>query len=160
MSWPQLRLRRLRLPLPVAPRTCACRGRSQQAVDATIVSPITRAGEAQPGADTHPGQALVGASQRKRRQTYPKFVHARCCRLVVVGVDFGGRFSDVATIARGPAGICDPAAMQPAARSAWVARWSGLLARAAQNAFAAYFPQSNIRCYLELYPNVMIPEIL
>ena len=42
---------------------------SQQAVGATIVCPVTRAGEAQPGADTHPGQALVGATRRKRRQT-------------------------------------------------------------------------------------------
>ena len=36
----------------------------QQADDATIVSP----GEAQPGADTQPVQALVGAARRKRRQ--------------------------------------------------------------------------------------------
>ena len=139
-----LLLRRLRLPLPVAPRTCACRGHleplgdhraacatsgvlasralpleravarvcqeagarvarnvrladmnidvpvsddrrievvanglalwhgSQQAVDATIVSPVTRAGEAQPGAAVQPGRALEAAARRKRRQTYPE----------------------------------------------------------------------------------------
>ena len=42
---------------------------SQQAMDATIVSLVTRAGDAQPGADARPGQALVGAARRKRRQT-------------------------------------------------------------------------------------------
>ena len=129
-----LLLRRLRLPLPVTPRTCACRGRLdslgdhraacatsgvlasralpleravarvcqeagarvarnvrladmnidvpvsddrrievvanglslwhgvQQAVDATIVSPVTRAGDAQPGADVHPGRAVDAAA--------------------------------------------------------------------------------------------------
>ncbi len=114
---------------------------TQQAIDATIVSPITRIGEAQPGADTQPGQALAGAARRKRRQTYPELVRARRCRLVVVGVEVGGRFSTEAAtwlrlLARHRASAA-PAAMQPAARSAWVARWSGLLAVAAQSAFAA-----------------------
>ena len=133
-----LLLRRLRLPLPVAPRTCACRGHlhpladhraacatsgvlasralpleravarvfqeagarvarnvrladlnidvpvsddrrvealwhgSQQAVDATVVSPVARAGDAQPGAAVQPGKALEAAARRKRRQTYPE----------------------------------------------------------------------------------------
>ena len=59
-------------------------GRSQQAVDATIVSPVTRAGDAQPGADVHPGRAVDSAARRKRRQTYPELERARR-RLVVVG---------------------------------------------------------------------------
>ena len=107
---------------------------SQQAIDATIVSPVTRAGEAQPGADARPGQALVGAARRKRRQTYPELVRARRCRLVVVGVEVGGRFSTEAatwlrSLARHRASAA-PAAMQSAARS-------GLLAVAAHSAFAA-----------------------
>ena len=77
---------------------------SQQAVDATIVSPVARAGEAQPGADVHPGWAVEGAARRKRHQTYPELVRAR----------LGG------------------------GRAAWVARWSGLLAVAAQRAIAAF----------------------
>ena len=114
---------------------------SQQAIDATIGSPVTRAGEAQPGADARPGQALVGAARRKRRQTYPELVRARRCRLVVAGVEVGGRFSTEAAtwlrlLARHRA-FAAPAAMQSAARSAWVARWSGLLAVAAHSAFAA-----------------------
>ena len=56
---------------------------SQQAVDATIVSPVTRAGEAQPGAAVQPGRA-------------PELVRARRCRLVVVGVEVGGRFGNEA----------------------------------------------------------------
>ena len=80
---------------------------AQQAVDATIVSPVTRAGEAQPGADVHPGRAVDGAAGRKCHQTYPELVRARrCrCRLVVVGVEVGGRFgAEAATSLRMLAG--------------------------------------------------------
>ena len=43
-------------------------GMAQQAVDATIASPVTRAGESPPGADVQPGRALDVAARRKRRQ--------------------------------------------------------------------------------------------
>ena len=142
-----LLLRRLRLPLPLAPRVCRCRGRldplgdhrsacatsgvlasralplehavacvrreggarvarnvrvadmnidvpvsdarsikvahglplwhgAQLALDDTIVSPVTRAGEPQPGADTRPGTAVHAAARRKRRQTYAELASA------------------------------------------------------------------------------------
>ena len=97
----------------------------------TIVSPVTRAGEAQSGADAQSGQAIAGAARRKRRQTCPELVRARRCSLVVVGVEIGSRFrTGVATwlrlLARHRASASPPA-MQPAARSTWVAQWSGLL---------------------------------
>ena len=63
---------------------------SQQAVDATIINPLTRTGAPQPGADAHPGRALDGAARRKRHHTYPELVRARRCRL---GVGVGIRFS-------------------------------------------------------------------
>ena len=70
----------------------------------------------------------------------PACARARCCRLVVVGVEVGGRFGNEATtwlrlLAQHKASAV-PAALRPAVRSAWVARWSGLLAVAAQRAFA------------------------
>ena len=116
---------------------------SQQAVDATIVSPVTRAGDARPGADVHPGRAVDSAARRKRRQTYPELERARRYRLVVVGVEVGGRFgAEAATWLRLLAGqraleVPAPCALRAAARAAWVARWSGLLAVAAQRAIAA-----------------------
>ena len=106
---------------------------SQQAIDATIGSPVTRAGEAQPGADAQPGQALIGATCRKRRQTHPKLVRARRCRWCRSRRPVQYRSGHVAT-----SGASN---MQSAARSAWVARWSGLLAVAARSAFAASFPE-------------------
>ena len=50
---------------------------AQLAVDATIVSPITRRGEAQPGAEVRPGQAVDAAVRRERQQTYPELARAR-----------------------------------------------------------------------------------
>ena len=43
---------------------------AQLAVDATIVSPVTRAGEARANADARPGLALNQGAQRKRRHTH------------------------------------------------------------------------------------------
>ena len=124
----------------VAGRT-ACRPDPQQAVDATIVSPVTRACEAQPGAAVQPGKALEAAARRKRRQTYPELLRAPRCRLVVVGVEVSGHFGNEAAtwlrVLEQHKSSAVPAELRPAARSAWVARWSGLLAGAAQRAFAA-----------------------
>ena len=105
-------LRRLRLPLPLAPKRCACRGLldvygdhrsacaqvgvlvanglplwqgAQVAVDATVVSPVRRDGQPRPRADQQPGLALAQAVDRKDR-TYPELRQARRCRLVVFGV--------------------------------------------------------------------------
>ena len=84
---------------------------SQLAIDATIVSPVTRAGKAQPGADAR----LVGAARRNGRQTYPELARARRCRLVIVGVEVGGRFSSEAdtwlrlhTVHLRPPQLCSP----------------------------------------------------
>ena len=68
-------------------------------------------------------------------------MRARRCRLVVVVVEVGGRFgAEAATwlrmLAKQHASDVQ-AAMRAAARAAWVARWSGLLAVAAQRAVAA-----------------------
>ena len=65
---------------------------AQVAVDATIVSPVRRDGSARPGADSEPGLALAQALDRKHR-TYPELQRARRCKLVVFGVELGGRIS-------------------------------------------------------------------
>ena len=91
--------------------------------------------------DWHPGRAVDAAARRKRHQTYPELVRARRCRLVVVGVEVGGRFGAEAAnwlrLLAGQRASDVQAAMRAAARAAWVARWSGLLAVAAQRAVAA-----------------------
>ena len=113
---------------------------AQLAVDATIVSPVGRTGEPRAGADARPALALDQAAQRKRRHTYPEFKRARRCRLVVFGVEVGGRWSREAAqfvrlLARARAAAA-LAALRVTARGAWVQRWSGILSVAAQRAFA------------------------
>ena len=76
-----------------------------------------------------------------KKKKNPELVRARRCRLVLVGVEVGGRFGAEAAnwlrLLAGQRASDVQAAMRAAARAAWVARWSGLLAVAAQRAVAA-----------------------
>ena len=115
----------------VSPRNCATlppgvvrclRTRAAVAVDATIVSPIARDGTRQPRADVVPGTVLRNAANRKRRQTYPELGRSRRCRLIVFGVEVGGRWApEVAAflrmLARARAASAPPA-LRPAAQRA------------------------------------------
>ena len=65
---------------------------AQLAVDATLVSPLTRDGRPHDGADARPGWAFRNAARREQRQTYPELGHCRRCRLVVFGLEVGGRW--------------------------------------------------------------------
>ena len=67
---------------------------AQIAVDTPLVSPLQRCGEPRPGADVEPGCALRHAEARKHR-TYPELRAGGQgrCRLVVFGMEVGGRFS-------------------------------------------------------------------
>ena len=105
---------------------------AQLAVDATLVSPLTRDGQPQPAANAQPGIALARAEQRKRRHTYPELFRARRCPLAFSALKLEFlRLLAQARAASAPVAVCRTA---PAA---WVYRWSGILSVAAQRAFAA-----------------------
>ena len=79
----------------------------------------------------------------KRRQTYPELDHCRRCRLVVFGLEVGGRWAEEAAtfirlLARARAASA-PAAVRNSAQAAWVLCWSGLISVAAQRTLAATF---------------------
>ena len=61
--------------------------------DATLVSPLTRAGRPIPGADARAGVALVAARRRKVAR-YPELTRGGPQRLVVLAAEVGGRWSD------------------------------------------------------------------
>ena len=67
---------------------------AQIAVDTTLVSPLQRDGQPRPGAVARPVLALAQAAACKRR-TYPELQPGGRgrCRLVVFGLEVGGRFS-------------------------------------------------------------------
>ena len=71
-------------------------GGSQLAVDTTLVSPLTRTGEPRSRGGTYAGAALHDARRSKER-TYPELLNNRRCRLVVLGIEVGGRWSNEAS---------------------------------------------------------------
>ena len=75
-------------------------GGSQIAVDTTLVSPLTSAGVPRRLRGSTAGAALAEARRAKER-TYPEFADARRSRLVVLGLEAGGRWSaEAATFIR------------------------------------------------------------
>ena len=116
-------------------------GGVQVAVDTTLVSPLTATGEPRREARRTAGAALRHARRAKER-TYPELCNSGRCRLVVLGIETGGRWSAEAVtflrlLARCRAQSAPPPPLQSACISAYVLRWSALLACAAARAFAS-----------------------
>ncbi len=117
-------------------------GGAQLAVDTTLVSPIRRNGFPQPRADTEDGTRLRVARGRKETK-YHELLQARRCRLVVLAMEVGGRWSEEATrfvqqLAKAKARTV-PVLLRSSTQAAFFHRWTGLLDVAAQRAFAATF---------------------
>ena len=89
---------------------------------------------------TYAGAALHDARRSKER-TYPELLNNRRCRLVVLGIEVGGRWSNEASnficmLAKARA-RSSPPSLQAATSAALVSRWSALLTHAAATSFAA-----------------------
>ena len=109
------------------------------AVDATLVSPIRRNGQPHPRADEADGRRLATA-RRKKEDKYAELLRSCRCRLVLLGMEVGGRWSEEALrfirlLAKAKSRAY-PQLLRASARAAWASRWTGLLAVAAQRAFA------------------------
>ena len=89
--------------------------------------------------DTHKEQP--SAPRRANERTYPELLNSPRCRLVVLALEVGGRWSEEAAQSLRLLARCRAREIPPALRanvtSAWVARWSALLSFAAARAFAA-----------------------
>ena len=113
---------------------------AQVAVDTTLVSPVRRDGSPRGRASEVAGVALREAERDKRR-TYPELTDSNRCRLQVLALEVGGRWSSsainfVRLLARARARSV-PVGLRSAARQAYTQRWGGMLAVAAQRALAA-----------------------
>ena len=113
---------------------------AQLAVDTTLVSPVRRNGQPHPRAASEDGRQLAVARQRKE-QKYHELLASRRCRLVVVALEVGGRWSEealqfVRQLAKAKARAA-PALIRASVRAAYLHRWTGSMAVAAQRAFAA-----------------------
>ena len=113
---------------------------AQLAVDTTLVSPVGRDGFPRVRGDVLPGRAIEEATNKKRHDTYRELLAARRCRLVVLGVEVGGRWGDEAVdflrrLARARVRALPPW-LKVSATQGFIHRWSGLAAVAAQCALA------------------------
>ena len=103
---------------------------TQAAVDTTLVSPVTRAGGAEPHADRVQGTAFEQAAKRKRLHAYPELAVARRCKLVVLAVEVGGRFGPEAVaflrqLAKARARESHTR-LRPGVRRGSLQRWTGM----------------------------------
>ena len=113
---------------------------AQQAIDTTMVSPLRRDGTTRPRAANFDGAALEVARRRKEA-TYPELSgEGGRARLVVLAAEVGGRWSAetaqfLTALAKARAQEV-PLILQGRAETAWVRRWSAILACTATRAFA------------------------
>ena len=114
-----------------------------QHCDATLVSPLRRTGQPQPGAAETDGSALRTAERRKHA-TYPELRRAGPQRLLVLGSEVGGRWNgEAARFVRDLVRVRAhraPPAVRTAAAAGWSRRWWGMLAVAVQQAVASTAP--------------------
>ena len=115
-------------------------GGTQLAIDTTPVSPLTRDGYPCRRAGQFTGAALHDARKRKER-TYPELIRSRRCRVVVLGIETGGRWSEEASmfvklLAQAKPRQA-PSLLQASLSAALISRWPALLSHAATQAFAA-----------------------
>eukprot|EP00435_Cladocopium_sp_Y103_P072131 s469_g39.t1 len=88
-------------------------------------------------------RAALHAARRNKEKTYPELVTSWRCRLIVLGIEVGGRWSqEAATFIRLLAKSKPrqaPAILQRSVATALIARWSAMLTQAAMQTFAASF---------------------
>ena len=80
------------------------------------------------------------STSRKQSRTYPELTGSGRARLVVLGMETGGRWSEealtfVRLLAKHKASS-NPPSLRSAAAGAWTSRWAALLATAAMRSFA------------------------
>ena len=105
---------------------------SQLAIDTTLVSPLTAAGEPRWRGGRYAAAALHTARQNKQR-TYPELLASARCRLVVMGMEVGGRWSQESAeflrlLAQHKARSA-PAPLQQATVTSLISRWSAFRPR-------------------------------
>ena len=105
---------------------------SQLAIDTTLASPLTAAGEPRRRGGRYAAAALHAARQKKQR-TYPELLASARCRLVVMGMEVGGRWSQESAeflrlLAQHKARSA-PAPLQQATVTSLISRWSAFRPR-------------------------------
>ena len=119
---------------------------AQVAVDATLVSPLTRKGTARAKAHWKDGAALEDARKLKRT-TYPELENSKRCRLLTAGMEVGGRWEESAydflvELAKAKAQEAS-AVLRGSATYSWLQRWVAILSKAGMDSFVATLLDNN-----------------
>ena len=112
---------------------------AQLAIDTTLVCPVNSSGSAQPRTERVNGAWLQEARHRKET-TYPELLRDRRCKLVVIGIEVGGRWSEEAQksmhmLAQAKARSA-PSLLRRASAHAYYRRWTAMMSICAQRSFA------------------------
>ena len=112
-------------------------GGKQIVLDTTVISALTGKGIARGRAAGH----ALKEAKKKKQDTYSEVVHSRRCHLLVMGFEVAGRWSEegvafVRALAKAKA-ESSPQLLRKSAQILFFQRWTGMLACAVQNAFAA-----------------------
>ena len=116
-----------------------CYGGAQLAVDITVRHFLAATGEARAQSTDSGGQLLLAVRRDKERR-YAELVRSRWCKLIVVAISTGGRWSSeslgfVHDMAFAKARQT-PQYMRKSAAFAWQRRWTRMLSVASASAFA------------------------
>ena len=135
----------------------------QLAVDATLVNPLKRTEDARPQAHCKDGVALAEARKDKERK-YPELLIGTRCRLVVVAMEVGGRWSEEAhyfleTLAEARAKAA-PKALKGSTFQACKRRWTAMLAVAGMRSLAHTLLEEPGTTELHLGGEVSLAELL
>ena len=126
-----------------------CFGGAQLAVDITLRCVLTRAGEPHRNAADVDGAVLVNA-RRDKEAKYPELVASRRCKLVVVGIETGGRWSEEAVDFVRQLSVAKaeevPSFMRRSVSLSWERRWTRMLSVVCATAFAASLVEPARQC--------------
>ena len=116
-----------------------CFGGAQLAVDATLRCALSTSGAPRPRSVREDGAALMDARADKER-AYPELAQSQRCRLIVLGLETGGRWSDetaavVWELARAKSREA-PGYLRHSSMIAWHKRWTSMISVATFTAFA------------------------
>ena len=125
--------------LRFSPKTCLAWG-AQLAVDVTLRCALARTGEPHPRPADEDG-AVLAQARHDKETTYPELINSRRCRLIVVAIETGGRWSEEAVefirlLACAKAQEV-PSHMWWPTTLAWQRHWTRMLSTACSLSFAA-----------------------
>ena len=125
-----------------------CYAGTHLAIDITLRAPLTSAGEAHPGAADTDGAVLIQA-RKDKETTHPELAGGRC-KVVVVGIETGGRWAEEGVELLRQLSMAKarevPVYMARSVSLAWERRWTRMLSTVCATSFATSLVEPVAQC--------------